>query len=376
MERTMPRVNHLRVIWACMNKEIKSALADRASTIIGVFLPLNFLILMSFFAVSGGLAPTAVVMQDSGPYAQQFYTAMAHASSFQLQKTSAQEAHNFIQAGNIVAVVTIPADFDARVQQNQRVSVDVQINNLNADFTSDIRRAIPLSITLFYGKAFPHRVPIIYREHDVQAQDTAYVPYLTVSILVLTLMVSGLLQAGHPAAREWEHGTIKELLLSPASRLSISIGKMLGALVMGSLSVGLVLALLILIIGVWPLHWGEVLGFTGVSMLIFVALGTLLGTLLKQRQAFTVLAFATTIPLFFLSGAFGPLSLFGSLTSPQNVLAQLLPMYYAVVLMQHAFHGFSLNTYGMGLNLLILFGFAVLFTGLAALVLRRSTVRS
>jgi len=79
-------------------------------------------------------------------------------------------------------------------------------------------------------------------------------------------------------------------------------------------------------------------------MVIFVALGTLLGTLLKQRQAFTVLAFATTIPLFFLSGAFGPLSLFGSLTSPQNVLAQLFPMYYGVVLMRHAFHGFDLNT--------------------------------
>ena len=79
-------------------------------------------------------------------------------------------------------------------------------------------------------------------------------------------------------------------------------------------------------------------------MVIFVALGTLLGTFLKQRQAFRVLAFATTIPLFFLSGAFGPLSLFGSLTSPQNELAQLFPMYYGVVLMQHAFHGFDLNT--------------------------------
>ena len=376
MERTRPHVNHLRIIWACMNKEIKSALTDRASTIVGVFLPVNFLILMSFFAVSGGLAPTAVVMQDSGPYARQFYMAMAHAHSFQLQTASAQEAHDLIQAGNIVAVVTIPANFDARVQQNQKVEVNVQINNLNADFTSDIRRAIPLSITLFYGKAFPHRVPITYSEHDVQARDTGYVPYLTVSILVLTLMVSGFLQAGVPAAREWEHATIKELLLSPASRLSISVGKMLGALVMGSLSVALVLALLILIIGVWPLHWGEVLGFTALTMVIFVAFGTLLGTLLKQRQAFTVLAFATTIPLFFLSGAFGPLSLFGSLTSPQNVLAQLFPMYYAVVLMQHAFHGFDLNTYGIGLNMLILAGFAVLLIGLAALVLRRSTVHS
>src|SRR2546426_10726149 len=100
----MPRMMyHLRVIWACMNKEIKSALTERTTTIMGVFLPANFLILMSLFAVIGGLAPTAVVMEDTGPYAQQFYDAMAHAHSFRLQQASAQEAQNLIGAGRIVA---------------------------------------------------------------------------------------------------------------------------------------------------------------------------------------------------------------------------------------------------------------------------------
>lgn len=363
-------VYDFRVIWACMKKEIKSALTERLSTIIGVLLPLNFLILMSLFAVSGGLAPTAVVMHDTGPYAQQFYNAMAHAHSFRLQTASTQEAQDLIQAGNIVAVVTVPADFDTRVRNNQPVQVDVEINNLNTDFTNDIRRAVPLSITSFYGKAFPHLVTTTASEHDFYAQDTDYIPYLTVSILVLALIVGGLLQAGVPAAREWENATIKELLLSPASRWAIMVGKMAGAFVMALASVVVVLAVLTLVIGVWPIHWGEVIGFTLLTMVIFVALGTLLGTLLKQRQAFTVLAFATALPLFFLSGAFGPLSF----TVPiMQVLAQIFPIYYAVVLMQHAFHGFDLNTYGVG-NVLILCGYALGLIVLASLVLRRSTV--
>ena len=66
----------LRVIWACAKKDIKSALIERTFTIMSVFLPVNFLILMSLFVLGGGQAPTAVVMQDTGPYAQQFYTAM------------------------------------------------------------------------------------------------------------------------------------------------------------------------------------------------------------------------------------------------------------------------------------------------------------
>ena len=63
----------LRVIWACMKKDIRSALTERVFTIIGIFVPLNVLILLSLFVLSGGLAPTAVVMQDTGQYAQQFY---------------------------------------------------------------------------------------------------------------------------------------------------------------------------------------------------------------------------------------------------------------------------------------------------------------
>src|SRR5215472_11025036 len=339
----------LRVIWTCMKKDIQSALTQRIGTIIGVILPVNFLILMSLFAISGGQAPTAVVMHDTGPYARAFYEAMAHAHSFRLQTASAQEAQDLIQAGKIVAVVTIPVDFDTRVRQNQPVQVDVQINNLNTDFTNDIRRSVPLSITIFYGKAFPHLVTVTMSEHDLYAQYTDYIPYLTVSILVIALMVGGLLQSGVPAAAEWELATIKELLLSPASRWAIMVGKMAGALVIALASVVVVLATLILLYGVWPLHWWEVL-------------------------AFTALTIASSVPLFFISGAFGPIS-FGN-NVVLNVLAQLFPMYYAVILMQHAFHGFDLNTYGLSTNVLILCGYVLGLIVLAGLVLRRSTVAS
>lgn len=361
----------LRVIWACMKKDVKSALTERVFTIISVFVPVNMLILLSLFVISGGQAPTAVVMQDTGPYAQQFYTTMNHAHSFILQQTSASDAENLLQAGRIVAIVTIPPNFDASIQQNQPVQVKVQINNLNTDFTNDIRRAIPLSITSFYAKAFPQLVPVTTHEIDLHAQDTGYIPYLTVSILVIGLVLAGILQSGTASAREYENETIKELLLSPASRWSIIVGKMLAAFVLSLAAVCVVLAVLIFVIGVWPLSWPEVIGFTLLTLLIFIAWGTLLGTLIKQRQPVLALAFGTSIPLFFLSGAFGPLSFS---TPPIQVIAQAFPIYYAIVLQQHAFHGFILNTYGVSTNALILVGYALVLVILAAVALRRSTM--
>jgi ABC-2 type transport system permease protein len=361
----------LRVIWACMKKDIKSALTERVFTIISIFVPVNILILLSLFVISGGLAPTAVVMNDTGPYARQFYNAMNNARSFSLQTATASNAASLIQRGKIVAVITIPADFDVRIQQNQPVQVRVDINNLNTDFTNDIRRAIPLSITTFYAKAFPSLVTITPNETDQYPQDTGYIPYLTVSILVVGLVLAGILQAGTASAREWENETMKELLLSPASRLAMIVGKMLASFVMSIAAVIVVVLVLIFIIGVQPVYWGEVIGFTCLCLVIFIAWGTFLGTVIKQRQPVIVLAFGTSIPLFFLSGAFGPISF----TTPAiQFIAQIFPIYYAIVLQQHAFHGFDLNTYGLGLNASIIVVYAVALITLAAFALRRNTL--
>ncbi len=369
----MPRlIYHVRVVWACTLKEIQMALADPRPTLLGALRPVLFLVLMSLLAVGGGLAPTAVVMDETGPYARAFYTALAQAHSFQLQVVNAQEAHSLLAAGRIVAVVTIPSDFDRRLQQKQPVAVPVQIDNLDTDFTNDIRRAVPFSITLFYGKAFPQVVTITPEEQDVQAQDTDYLPYLVVSVLVLALMAEGLMKAGEPLAREWENATVKELLLSPASRLAIVVGKMLGALLVGLLSVVIALTLAIALSGAWPVHLWEMLGVTLLAMLIFIAWGILLSALIKQYRAFTLLAFSSLLPLFVVSGAFGPISF---LNAPLlQVLGQLFPVYYAIVLEQHAFHGFALNTYGVGLNVVILCVYTVLVVAGAALVFRQSTM--
>ncbi|MGH2506991.1 MAG: hypothetical protein ACRDHZ_06210, partial [Ktedonobacteraceae bacterium] len=110
---------------------------------------------------------------------------------------------------------------------------------------------------------------------------------------------------------------------------------------------------------------------TLLTLLIFIALGTLLGTLIKRWQPVTALAFGLSVPMFFISGAFGPVSFDVPIT---QVIAKSFPIYYAIVLQQHAFHGFDLNTYSVGLNALILGGYALILLALTTLALRRSTV--
>jgi len=168
-----------RVIWACVVKDVRIALRTPAASAIVILLPVNYLILELLFAISGGQAPTAVVLQDTGPYAQQFLDTMQHAHSFNIippNGTTADYAQQQIQAGNIVAIVTIPANFDDAIKAGQPIAIPVTLNNLNVDFSNDIRRALPLTITQFYAKAFPEQVVVQAREVDSYPYDTDYVP--------------------------------------------------------------------------------------------------------------------------------------------------------------------------------------------------------
>lgn len=361
----------LRVIVGCMKKEIRTALTERAALFQTITLPINYNLLLILFVLSGSNAPTAVVMQDSGFYAQQFYTAMAHSSSFRLQQTSASQANTLMAEGEIVAIVTIPADFDSRLVHRQNVQVGLLTNNLNTDMTDDVNRGLRFAVTNFYASQFPGLVNVVPEEHDAYNRQIDYIPFLSVSVLVIGLLVGGLMQSGTSAARDWELSTIKELLLSPAPRWAVVVGKMLGAGVMGLLSSCIVLAFIVGVVGDQPAHWGDLLFFTLLTSAICVAAGTVIGNLLKQRQTVSLLVRGSSVPLFFLSGVFNPITYS---TLGVVVLARLFPVHYAVVLQQYAFLDYHTNTLGIGQNTLVLGGFLLLFVILAAVVLRRSKV--
>jgi ABC-type transport system involved in multi-copper enzyme maturation permease subunit len=357
----------LRVVRAVALKDIRSSLTERLFTIISIILPLNFLLLFLLFVLTGGEAPTAVVMDDSGPYAHRFLQALETSRSFIIQQTDASNAQRLMDQGRIVAIITVPANFDSALQSGQPITLPVAINNLEVDYTNDIRRAVPLAITSFYAAAFPDQVVVHADEVDVQPQDTGYIEYLSVSIVVVSLLVGGLLQAGSIAAREYETGTIKELLLAPASRWAIETGKVLAAMALNILSAGLVLAVVVLVLGVRPEHWPQLIVVTLLVMLAFVALGLLIGTLVRSRTAVIPLSLGLALPIFFISGAFGPVQWGTPLLA---AIAQLQPVYYAIAVFQYAFHGFQTTPFNVATNALVLVVFTIAIVCLSGLALR------
>lgn len=357
----------LRAAGAVAINDIRLALRDRLLLVAGTLIPINFLLLFILIALTGGRAPTAVVMNDQGPMARQFVSAMGGANSFSLHVTTAAQARQEIEQGSIVAIVTIPSSFDDDLRTGRPIELPVLINNLNVDFTDDIRRAVPLSITSFYSQAFPGQVVVHAQEIDLQPHDTDYVGYLSVSTLVAAVLVAGLLQGGLSSAREYEAQTIKELLSSPAAHWALGLGKVLGTMASNALAF-LVLLAVIVLLQVIPEHPIELVGGAFLLVVACASFGTLIGFVLRRRQAALPLSLLLAMPIFFMSGVFGPPNWLGSFSS---ALADISPISYAIAVFQHAFHGYQTSQPSLGTDAAVLAGFGALGVLAAGAAIRR-----
>jgi ABC-2 type transport system permease protein len=125
-----------------------------------------------------------------------------------------------------------------------------------------------------------------------------------------------------------ELGFLREMLVAPVSRASIIIGKCLGGAIIAA-SQGVILLALAGLVDV-PYDPVMILGLLGLMVLLaftLTAFGVLVAVRIKQAQTFTSVMQMLVIPLFFVSGAFFPVS---GLPTWLGVLNRVDPLTYAL----------------------------------------------
>jgi ABC-2 type transport system permease protein len=146
-------------------------------------------------------------------------------------------------------------------------------------------------------------------------------------VLCMGAMFTGIFSA---ASLVWDRelGFLRELTVAPVSRSSIIIGKILGGATVAS-SQGLIVLALAGLVGV-PYHPTLILSVFGLLLLTsftVTAFGVLVAVRIKRAQTFTYVMQIFVIPLFFISGAFFPVS---GLPTWLGVLNRIDPLTYAV----------------------------------------------
>src|SRR3954471_13898906 len=137
--------------WVILIKDLRIWLRQPVTIAATIVPPLVFLLVQALAAQAVGRSPVALVVEDSSPQAAQVAQAIRDADVFRLHEVDAAQAQVLLKKLDVVAVVTIPAGFSQRLQAHQGAMVNVTVNNLNLDFTNDIRRAVPDAITTYYA---------------------------------------------------------------------------------------------------------------------------------------------------------------------------------------------------------------------------------
>ena len=364
----------VRAVWTICKKDIRVWLRQPANVAITVLPALALLFIDALSAGAVGLSPVALVTLDHGIKGQQMAQVIHQADLFRVSDATPAQARALYQNLDVVAILTIPANFTRAIEAHQPTHIEVQINNLNADFTNDIRRAVPDAITQLYqqqGGESPIKVTL--QEQNLRSQDIQLFQYSAMPLLVLLLVISGLVSSSLSAAGEWETRTIKELLLSPTSSGAIITGK-----VLTGFATTMTLGVLVLGVGdllgwVQPegVYWLSVLLILALVALFSAGLGVALGALLQRIQPVSSAAIVIALYLFFLTGgtavlAFDPAWL--------QTIATFVPLYYGRHAMEMAIFYHSSDQ--LGRDSAVLAGSALLAVSLGILAMRRGMADS
>lgn len=191
--------------------------------------------------------------------------------------------------------------------------------------------SMPLLFLLVFGIGLGSSV-------SLKGMDIGYLDFVAPGIVTMVLLFASIF-SGVSIIWDRELGFMKEMLVAPVSRFSIIIGKCVGTAMTTMVQATLIYIIIVLIGGemsilllpvVWPVMF--------LVSLLFVSIGILIGSLLKNVESFQLIMNFIIQPMFFLSGALFPIN---QLPTWLQIVTYLDPMTYAVEVMRYLLTGVS-----------------------------------
>ena len=333
-----------RRVRALMVKETRQVIRDPSSIAIGVVLPMILILLFGYgLSLDVKNVPVAIVVEDSGPAAQELVAGFQLSPYFRAQITHAMPpAETLMLERSVDAIVRIPADFERRVNSGS-AEVQVLLHGGDANRARIIQGYVQGAIQVWNarqaaeGKTLPAAgaaVAVQMRLWFNDANESHY--FLVPGLIVLVMTLIGALLTAMVVAREWERGTLESLFVTPVRSEEILLGKTLPYFFLGLIGLALCIVAAKYLFHV-PLRGTlpVLLGASTLYVLVALGIGLLISSAVKNQLVASQLAMlATFMPALMLSGFLFDLR---SMPAAIRVITYVLPARYYVTLLQTVF---------------------------------------
>jgi ABC-2 type transport system permease protein len=334
---------------AIVRKEVVQILRDSRSLAIVLVMPILLLVLLGYgINLDQRNVPTCVLDRDASQQSEDLLKRFQSNRYFDI--TYAAPNYTLlvqaIDSGQCRLGLVIPENFSELIQAGGVVSVQGLI-----DATDDnaARLIFGYSQAVVAGYSSAVQIDFLQRNGVVAApsalsvesrtwfnEDMASSNFIVPGVIVIVMSVVGTFLTALTIAREWERGTMEQLISTPVTALEVTIGKLVPYFVIGVIDTALCAAVAI--------YWFEV-PFRGTVLMMFVASTLFLAVVLfigfwisattkSQLAASQFAMLLTFLPAFLLSGFAFPLEQTPVLI---QILSYLTPARYYVGLLKEIF---------------------------------------
>jgi len=371
---------NLRRTRAMASKELRHIWRDARSLIIALALPVIMLLLFGYaLSLDVDHIPTLIFDSDGSPESRALIARFEGSRYFEILGfvDDYRTIERSIDREECLIAVVIPKEFSRNLLTGKEVQVQLIIDGSDSNTASIAlgyaealvaNHALALQSAQEGGTQAPLPVEArlrVWYNSDLKSQN-----YIVPGLLAVILMIISALLTSLTIAREWEMGTMEQLLSTPLRPAELVLGKMSAYFAVGAIDTVIVIVVGVLIFEV-PLRGS--LFFLAVSCFIFLFGALCWGILISAIAGSQLLAYqlgmmTSFLPAFLLSGFIYSIE---NMPAPIQMFTFLVPARYFITLLKGIF------LKGIGFELLVLeVAFLTAFATLVFLTATRMVKRT
>jgi len=339
----------LRRILAVFRKEVIQISRDVRSLLIIFAIPL-FLLFIYGYAVNLDVKhiPLCVYDRDGSQQSQDLLKAFQSTEYFNIVYLARDypDVVTHVDNGTCIAAAVIPPRFSEDLRNGGTTTVQALLDasdsnsaSIGLGYAQSIVAAYSSRVQLDWAAqrgAAPPVPPLDVRARTWFNEDLESMANIVPGVVALVMAVVGAFLTSLTIAREWERGTLEQLISTPVAPLEIQIGKLIPYFVIGMADTAVCAVASVRWFGV-PFRgsWVVMFGCSALFLTVVLSLGYFISVTTKsQLGASQVAMLATFLPTFLLSGFIFPID---QMPVVVQVIARLLPACYFVEILRSVF---------------------------------------
>lgn len=357
---------------AIARKESLHILRDPRSLAMAIAIPMLLILLFGYaLTLDVDNVPVAVWDQSRSAESRELVSRFEGSRYFSLRRFawSYPELERAIDTGEVSVALVIPLDFARRIATGRAAPVQVLVDGSDsntativigyveavaADYSTDVaireaRRSQPARL----------RPPLDLRQRYWFNADLESKNYIVPGLIAVIMMVIASLLTSLTIAREWEQGTMEQLISTPVQGRELILGKLIPYFALGFFDVVIAVLMGEFLFDV-PLRGSAALLFTMAAVFLAgsLALGMLISIVARGQLVASQLAMVLTfLPSFLLSGFMYAIT---NMPPAIQAISYLVPARYFVTLLKGIYlKGVGLEVLLLEATLLAVFGAAM-----------------